>query len=279
MPLGKAGPGAPGTDQAEDPRPRSRLARAREVPVEASHSQKTLNDHGRAGRRRAAGALSSGLGVRVAGRREAVQWPSAGGNRGCGCQLGLNPPTCGSPTLAPNSAPPRLRPMRLAPPRGRFWLDGGPEPSAAKGGLRGGGGLGAGEVWATSGGGAALPSQAEARRTRGQADTLTDALGPLPPFRILFPGKGLLCGKGASPVAPVRACTAHPQQSLLRLRRGLGNEGREKEVDVLRGEEWGLRGEEWGEAWRRLDFILPRVPSPPPHSFCTLLPWVLISDL
>lgn len=124
--------------------------------------------------------------------------------------------------------------MRLAPPRGRFWRDGGPEPSAAKGGLRGGGGLGAGEVWAISGGGAALPSQAEARRTRGQADTLTDALGPLPPFRILFPGKGLLCGKGASPAAPVRACTAHPQQSLLRLRRGLGNEGREKEVDVLR---------------------------------------------
>ena len=110
MLLGKAGPGAPGTDQAEDPRPRSRLARAREVPVEASHSQKTLDDHGRAGRRRAAGALSSGLGVRVAGRREAVQWPSAGGNRGYGCQLGLNPPTCGSPTLAPNSAPPRPRP-------------------------------------------------------------------------------------------------------------------------------------------------------------------------
>ena len=88
MLLGKAGPGAPGTDQAEDPRPRSRLARAREVPVEASHSQKTLDDHGRAGRRRAAGALSSDLGARVAGRREAVQWPSAGGNRGGGCQLG-----------------------------------------------------------------------------------------------------------------------------------------------------------------------------------------------
>ncbi|XDB61788.1 hypothetical protein R6Z07M_014609 [Ovis aries] len=79
--------------------------------------------------------------------------------------------------------------MRLAPPRGRFWRDGGPEPSAARSGLRGGGGLGAGEVWATSGCGAALPSQAEARRTRGQVDTLTDALGPLPPFRILFPGK------------------------------------------------------------------------------------------
>ncbi|XP_043344933.1 small glutamine-rich tetratricopeptide repeat-containing protein beta isoform X3 [Cervus elaphus] len=78
--------------------------------------------------------------------------------------------------------------MRLAPPQGRFWRDHGWEPGAARSGLRGGGGLGAGEVWATFGGGAALRSQAEARRTRGQADTLTDALGPLPPFRILFPG-------------------------------------------------------------------------------------------
>ena len=136
----------------------------------------------------AAGALSSGLGVGVAGRREAVRWPSAGGYRGGGCQLGLNPPTCGSPTLAPTSAPPRPRPgpapapprprpMRLAPPPGRIWRDSGREPGAARSGLRGGGGLGAGEVWATSGGGAALPSQAEARRTRGRRTPLRTPSG------------------------------------------------------------------------------------------------------
>lgn len=101
------------------------------------------------------------------------------------------------------------------------------------------------------------PGESAGRRT-----DLPTPSGPLPPSRVLFPGKGLLYGRGPSPAAPDRACTAHPQQTPSGPRRGLGTEGREMEVDVL----WG---EEGGEARRRLPFsISPRTPAPlPPPPF------------
>lgn len=113
-------------------------------------------------------------------------------------------------------------------------------------------------------------------RTRGQADRLTDPRGPLPPSRVLLPGKGLLSGKGASPAAPDPACTAHPQQTLSGPRRGPGTEGREKEVYVL----WGQEGR---EAWRRLDFSIsllhPLTPPPTPFFFqpSALGPYLVLS--
>lgn len=66
----------------------------------------------------AEGALSSGLGVRDSGRREAAQRPSRRDKTGDGGKLRLNPPTCVSPKPAPISAPPRPRPgLSPAPPR------------------------------------------------------------------------------------------------------------------------------------------------------------------
>lgn len=200
------------------------------------------------GREATAGALSSGFawGSREAAyrrrqqlqRRPALSAPSHVRQPHAGAQLGPAPPTC-----APPRAPCAVRGAVLARPSGR-------EPSAQPGGLRGGGGLGAGEVWATVGS-AAIRSQVEAGGPGGGRTGLRTPPGPLPLCRVLSPGKGLLSGMGASPTAPAGACTAHPQQTPSGPKRGPGTEGREKEVDVL----WG---EEGGEAWRRLNiFVSP----------------------
>lgn len=171
--------------------------------MEASHSRKALGDHGTAERRLRARCPP------VSGGR-AERRPSAGGNSCSGDRPCPRPPTCGSPTPAPTSAPPPRfapRPARLAPPGGAVLArPSGREPSAQPGGLRGGGGLGAGEVWATVGS-AAVRSQVEAGGPGGGRTGLRTPPGPLPLCRVLSPGKGLLSGMGASPTAPAGACT------------------------------------------------------------------------
>lgn len=82
-----------------------------------------------------ASVLSSGSGVREAGRQGAERWSSREGNGGCGCGCGdggscgsyASSPTCGSSTPAPPSAAaprtaPRTAPCTAprAPPQGRF---------------------------------------------------------------------------------------------------------------------------------------------------------------
>ena len=184
---------APGSDGAEDPALPKVKVNPRTGGTCGGFAQPKST--GRSWERRKAtaaeGALSSALGVRDSGRREAARRPSRRGKSGGGSELRLNPPTCGSPTPAPTSAPPRprpglrpapprarsaSRPVRLAPPRGRFWR-------GSSAGLKRTAGWA--QRWRRSGSRGSLGHRSQCCASKpgsspeneGAADRLTDALG------------------------------------------------------------------------------------------------------
>lgn len=156
---GKLGP-APARPGRTPPCPRSRLTRAREVPVEASHSPKALGDHGSAERRRrarcppawawerrGAGQPRGGLAEEAAAAAEAVAAEAVAAAADPAGTL----PRAAAPSWRPLQPRPAPRPACQHRPGGGSGETQQLPAKHAAGGLRGGGGLGAGEVWATAG--------------------------------------------------------------------------------------------------------------------------------
>lgn len=260
------------------------------VPVEASHSRKAQGDHGHAGGPAAAGAWSSGLWLREAGggiygarepgvglaaetrAQDAAASPASALPRAAAPRLRPRPrpsarPASGSaPGAAPPLAPPlslsRLHPhplRALLRPRGGSSKNQLGEPSQQPGGLRGRRRC---RSRGSLGDQFCHPERRSSPEDRGGKSPRFPTTPDLQSSSlVLLPGKGLLSGKGASPVAPDGGLHRAPRANPVWAEAKPGCSGErtmEWEVDVI--------GDVGEEAWRRLDSS----PSPP---FCfPLLP-------